>query len=183
MAGHPHIVLIGLRGSGKSSVGRLVAARLGRPFVDLDDLTPVLAGYSSVRRAWAAVGEQGFRRAESVALRLVINLVDGPWVIALGGGTPTAPGAAELLRQAQLDGRIVVFYLRATAAELRRRMESVDNAHRPPLTSASSALDEVEAMLGGREGLYRMIAGDTIETGERSLRGVADRITELCRER
>ena len=62
------VILIGLRGSGKTTVGRALAARLGVSFCDLDDVTVRAMGASSVAEAWRAQGERGFREAEGRAL-------------------------------------------------------------------------------------------------------------------
>ncbi len=86
----PNLILIGLRGSGKSTIGRLAAARLGRAFVDLDDLTPRELGCSGVADAWARFGEAAFRTAEIAALKKVLALTDH--VIALGGERQMQPG-------------------------------------------------------------------------------------------
>ncbi|QKK09395.1 MAG: hypothetical protein HND58_15335 [Planctomycetota bacterium] len=102
---HP-LLLIGLRGSGKSTLGRLVAERLVADglvaaFSDLDDAVLARLGHATVAEAWNTLGEPAFRTAETACLRerVPAALDDGTpqVVVALGGGTPTAPGAAELL--------------------------------------------------------------------------------------
>jgi shikimate kinase len=92
----PATVLIGLRGSGKTTLGRLLAARRGVPFIDLDDRTVAGSGHASVSAFFRSAGEPAFRAAESLALQAVLAAPEGA-VIALGGGTPTAPGAQEAL--------------------------------------------------------------------------------------
>lgn len=79
------VVLIGMPGSGKSTVGRLLAARLGRPFCDLDELIEAGAR-SSVSEIFAAEAESGFRRREATALRAALG--EQRAVIAAGGGAP-----------------------------------------------------------------------------------------------
>lgn len=153
------IILIGLRGSGKTTLGRQLAIELRMPFVDLDDHTPGELGESDVRTAFSRFGEAAFRRAERAALERVLG--ERPCVLALGGGTPTAPGAAELLDQASRGGAAVV-YLRATAATLRARLERMDNTHRPSLTGAG-VLNEIDVVLAARDGLYRSLARYTVE--------------------
>jgi shikimate kinase/3-dehydroquinate synthase len=78
------VVLAGFMAAGKTSVGRLLAARLGRPFVDLDDEIEALAG-EPVQAIFAGRGEEAFRRLESEALARVLARNDGP-VLATGGG-------------------------------------------------------------------------------------------------
>lgn len=152
-----HLVLMGLRGSGKSTLGRLVAARAGRGFVDLDDRTPVIMGFDSVAAAWEARGETAFRAAEVEALRAA--LAEPAGVIALGGGTPTAPGAPELLRHS----RCVLVYLRCSPAELRERLSSHGvGANRPSLTG-KNPLDEIEDVFARRDPVYRALAEHAVE--------------------
>ncbi len=83
-AAGPHLFLVGMMGSGKSTVGRLCAAALDRPFVDLDAEVERLGG-RSIADLFAAEGEDGFRRRESEALAGVA--ASGvPSVVACGGG-------------------------------------------------------------------------------------------------
>src|SRR5689334_21642339 len=111
------LVLMGLRGSGKSTVGRHVAAWSGRPFIDLDERTARLLGGESVAAVWAEHGEAAFREAEGVALAEALGV--GGRVIAMGGGTLTEPGAVELLRRERDAGQCEVIYLSLTGATLR----------------------------------------------------------------
>ncbi|MCH7962234.1 MAG: hypothetical protein IIC49_07845, partial [Planctomycetes bacterium] len=88
------VLLMGLRGSGKSTIGREFAAASGRTFIDLDELTLVRLGTESVAEAWARFGESAFRAAEREELdRVLRSRPSGRTIVALGGGTPTAPGA------------------------------------------------------------------------------------------
>ena len=81
---NPQIYLTGFMGSGKSTVGPLVGARLGRRFLDLDDLIAERAG-RAIPAIFEAEGEAGFRRREADALRAV-SREDGRAVVATGGG-------------------------------------------------------------------------------------------------
>lgn len=167
----PNLLLIGLRGSGKSTVGRLTARRLGREFVDLDDLTPREMGYPSVAQAWAAGGEGAFREAETVALRKLLR--GAGQVIALGGGTPTNRESRGLIEEAQSGGGALVVYLRAPADVLRSRLEGADNADRPTLTGAGT-LEEIEAIFDQRDPTYRALADWVVEVGAMTLEQAAD---------
>ncbi|MCC6677071.1 MAG: AAA family ATPase [Phycisphaerales bacterium] len=160
-----NLLLIGLRGSGKSTIGRKLARRLARDFVDLDDLTPGEAGEATVTDVFTKQGEPAFRAAEARALAQALSR--DRQVIALGGGTPTAPGAAELLRKARADGRARLIYLRASAATLRMHLKDSHNAHRPSLTGRN-ILDEIDDLLAQRDGPYRAIADVIIETDGRA---------------
>lgn len=163
-----HLLFIGLRGSGKSTLGRALAAREGRRFLDLDVVTPAFLHCDSVAQAWSRFGEPAFRAAEVRALAAALR--DDPSVIALGGGTPTAPGAAEMIDSARDRGECTVVYLRCTPAELRARLATVDEAamrERPSLTGAP-ALDEIDEVFRARDALYRALATREI-SGVRSV--------------
>lgn len=174
-----HVILMGLRGSGKSTLGARVAMDLGLPFQDLDDLSARILGCERVRDAFARHGEPIFRHAERAALRQA--LAEPAHVIALGGGTPTAPGAADLLRAAAGRGSLLV-YLRASAPCLRARMEVEDNADRPSLTGIG-VLDEIPEILARRDPLYRDLAGEILEIDGMDLDACARRIVDMARSR
>lgn len=159
-----NLILLGLRGSGKSTLGRKLARRLAWPFIDLDHLTPGEAGEATVADVFQNQGESAFRAAEARALAKVLA-GDGQ-VIALGGGTPTVPGAVGLMEQARAAGRARLIYLRASAATLRRHLADARNAHRPSLTG-KGILEEVEDLLAQRDGPYRALADVVIETDGR----------------
>lgn len=163
----PNLVLIGLRGSGKSTLGRLVAERLGWAFNDLDDRTAAHLGHPTVAGAWAAAGEPGFRAAEVVVLRDALKETNT--VIALGGGTPTAPGAADLLRDAVASQCAITVYLRCSPDELRSRLAAGGGAgaNRPSLTGRG-ALEEIHEVYARRDPLYRSLATHTLDGADAS---------------
>jgi len=165
-----NLILIGLRGSGKTTVGRIAAQRLSRSFIDLDDETARSLGAGSLGAAWRAHGEPAFRLAETRSLRDVLQGRDR--VIALGGGTPTAPGAADLLREAQRAGRARVVYLWAPPAALRARLAGTDLSARPSLTG-DDPLAEMDRVLAQRDGLFRSLADVVLATDGHTAEEVA----------
>lgn len=150
---------MGLRASGKTTLGPKLAARAGTPFADLDDRTLELLGHPTIADAWRALGEPGFRDAEARALRAA--LTEPRSVLALGGGTPTAPGAADLLRTNTHAGTITLVYLHAPPDVLRARLREGD-ASRPSLTGGNM-LDEIDAVYRARDPLYRELAGLVVD--------------------
>lgn len=88
-------MLVGFMGAGKSSVGKLLAAELGLPFVDTDALIEERAG-ASIQRIFAASGERGFRREEKAAIKEVLAGPDA--VVALGGGALQDPTVRALVQ-------------------------------------------------------------------------------------
>jgi shikimate kinase len=164
------LVLIGLRGSGKSTLGERLAQRHKLRFVDLDVRTPAEFGVRSVAEAWATYGEAAFREAEVRALGRAI--AEDPDILALGGGTPTAPGAEDMIRA--LRGppgapRSRVVYLRAPAEVLAARLEAGGVTDRPSLTG-EDPIREIGAVLAFRDPLYRDLADDIVEVGALSER-------------
>lgn len=165
----PDLLLMGLRGSGKTTIGRALAALESRRFLDLDELTPRELSSPDVARAFADHGEPAFRAAEVLALARILDEQWGPEpgrVIALGGGTPTAPGAADLLQARERTGRIVLVYLRCPAGELRRRLmlpEAARHAAQRPSLTGAPMLDEIEEVFARRDPLYQRLATRVVE--------------------
>ena len=166
------ISLVGYRGTGKSTVGRIVADRLGRPFADADREVEALAG-RSIRSIFEEDGEAAFRHWEARALDgLASRLVGG--VLATGGGAVLAESNRRSLRDFGL-----VIWLTADADTLARRLmasrRGVDD--RPGLTPAGT-LAEIAGVLESRTPLYREVADLVVETAGRSTESVADAVLE-----
>ena len=171
----PLLLLIGLRCSGKTTLGQLAARVLRVPFQDLDPLALKRLGRATVTEAFERDGEDGWRRAESQALQEA--LVDGAGVLALGGGTPTAPGAAASIRSAQATGRARVALLHPGERELLRRL-ATGRGDRPRLDSSDAA--EVARLASERLPLYRSLADavlDTRLTSEACVQRLTDLVT------
>lgn len=174
------IILMGLRGSGKSTLGRQLAQRLGASFADLDDTTAAHMGASDAGAAIRAHGIKAFRDAESAALLRTLD--DAPGVLSLGGGTPTAPGAAEALRESARAGTVLV-YLHAPPTVLADRIRT-DPSDRPSLTGADPGADpgaEFAAVYLARDPLYRELAGAIIEVEHATPGELVEQIAELAR--
>jgi shikimate kinase len=154
------VMLMGLRGAGKSTIGQLLAQRLDCRCVDLDQLTLAAMGSLNVADAWRAHGEAAFRETESQALRDALD-IEQDLILSLGGGTPTAPGAADAMRRAVAVGSAFVVYLRADARTLGSRIASGD-ADRPSLTGADP-VEEMQSVLESRDELYRELADIEID--------------------
>lgn len=161
------IILIGLRASGKSTHGRTLAGKLRRRFVDLDDEVAMLLGVASAGDAIRQLGLDAFRAAEVRTLTrlLEVRTRRRPLVLALGGGTPTAPGAADLLTAARDDDRAQILYLRATVATLKSRLkaELADGAVDRPSITGADPVKEVGALFKARDPLYRELADAEID--------------------
>lgn len=177
MPGAAHIILLGLRASGKTTLGPPLAARLGCPFTDLDDRTLALLHCATASEAFRTHGEPAFRAAEVRALRETLS--HPRQVIALGGGTPTAPGAADLLRDAARAGAVLI-YLHAPPAALRDRLRGTDMANRPGLLG-TDPLAEIEALYAARDPLYRALATHTLDVGAQSQHEALSRLVTFAK--
>lgn len=177
----PLVVLLGLRGSGKSTVGPIVAAALGRDFVDLDPLTAGELGHATPAAALTALGEPAFRAGECRALASVLAQRPG-CVLALGGGTPTHAPSRELLERAAKPGPrapapAMLVYLHAPPAELSSRLAGTDTSTRPALLpGGGGVVAEVAELYARRDGLYRRLASAVVESAGRDAGEVAAEI-------
>ena len=145
------IVLMGARGCGKTTVGRLVASRLSVEFVDIDDVIVARAG-KTIRQIFAADGEPAFRDIESAALADALRWLDGR-VLSLGGGTVLRESNRDLLARSSAYR----YYLRCDPEQLHTRIVADPNtaANRPALTKLGGSVEEVRELSAIREPLYR----------------------------
>ncbi len=163
------IALMGLRGSGKSTLGAMLAHRLGRPFIDLDDVTAAtlreahgLDPASTIGDMFQSLGEPAFREAEAAALRGLLDAGEPTLILALGGGTPTAPGAAKAMQAAKETGRLRIVWLHLPPETLAARIESDDLSNRPALMGADP-VSEMHAVYEARRACFESLASETIE--------------------
>jgi shikimate kinase len=170
------IVLVGYRGSGKTTVGRRLADRLGLGFVDLDDRIVAAAG-KTIRAIFAEKGESAFRDLESRALAEALAESAGQSVVSLGGG---AIERAENRRVLRDSGRRVV-YLRCEVEELLRRISADPQTtlSRPNLTALGGGREEIAALLARREPWYREVADGEIDVTGLALNDVVARLVEM----
>lgn len=155
-----NVILVGFMGTGKSAVGRVLAKRLGRRLIDVDQLIEARAG-RSVAQVFAEQGEPYFRRRERAAIRWAARQSHA--VIATGGGAIIDPANLRVLRRA---GWIVC--LSASVQTLLRRLG--DAAHRP-LLAGPDRRRRIVALLRQRRPAYAQ-ADYTVDTTRRSVRTV-----------
>jgi shikimate kinase len=140
-----HLVLVGLPGAGKSTVGRIAAERLGCPFVDLDERIASRTG-KPVAEIFATRGEPAFRELEREAMDLA--LAGEPSVIAPGGGWAAQPG-----NLAAAEPRAILVYLAVSpAAAAARLARSADR----PLLAGGEHREMLDRLLVAREPFYRL---------------------------
>lgn len=152
----PKAVLVGLPGSGKSTIGCRLAKALGVGLLDTDVAIEQRTG-RSIADIFATDGEQEFRRIEEDVVRAALADHDG--VLSLGGGAVTSPGV-----RAALAGHTVV-YLEISAAEGVRRTGG--NTVRPLLAGPDRA-EKYRALMAKRAPLYRRVATMRVDTNRRN---------------
>lgn len=165
---HLVIFLIGYRGTGKTTVARLLAENLGWDWIDADALLEARHG-RTIRQIFGEEGEPGFRDKEA---ELLVELCGNQkHVVATGGGVILRPDNRNRLKTAGL-----VVWLTADAATIWQRIQkdSSTNERRPNLTVGG--LSEVEELLRVREPLYRECADLVISTVSRSPEEIAGSI-------
>jgi shikimate kinase len=175
---HTNILLIGYRSSGKTSVGKCLAGRLGLPFFDTDGLISRRTG-KSVKEMVVEKGWEGFRREEKVAIKGLTFLTGS--VVALGGGAAMDPGNVAVLKE---KGSFVWVWLAADTETIVERMgkDSATEEQRPPL-SDGNALNETAALLKEREPVYRVLANIIVDTAGKSVEEIAEEIMKLVAEK
>jgi shikimate kinase len=162
-----HLVLVGLMGAGKTSVGRRCAQRLDRPFVDTDDLVETATGMR-VAEVFETQGEETFRAIERTAVADAAASPE-PLVIACGGGAVLDPESRRALRAAGL-----VVWLRASPEVLGGRVGRQPGT-RPLLRGAPPAAT-LERLAVLRADAYEAAAHEVVDTDNRTQDAVADAV-------
>ncbi len=152
------LALVGLSGAGKSTVGRLLAARLGWPLRDTDALVVARAGRTAAQ-IFAEDGEARFRELEGAAL--AETLEDGPAVVATGGGIVLRAENRALLR-----ARARVVWLDAPSDALLARLLAHDE--RRPLLDGADPAARLEELRAARAALYAEVAHQRLGAAGRS---------------
>jgi len=161
------LLLVGMMGAGKSTVGRAVASRLGWPHRDTDAEIVRRAG-ATVPELFAARGEPAFRRLESEVLAAVLT-EPGPCVVSVGGGAVLDPGNRAALGRA---GTVV--WLRARPATLAGRVGS--GRGRPLLGGPDGAAGALARIEAERRAVYAEVATAVVDVDELDTAAVADRV-------
>lgn len=160
-----NLVLIGLMGVGKTTVGQLLAARLGRPFVDTDALVEAEEGVS-IGEIFVARGERHFRQLEAAMVRHVAALRGQ--VIAVGGGAVLDPANVTQLRS---TGDLVL--LDGDPGELADR---VGDGTGRPLLEGGAASERLARLRMERAAAYSDAASGVVDTSGRSAAEVAEAV-------
>lgn len=176
--GAGHVVLVGMMGSGKSTVGRRLANSIGIPFVDTDAELVATTG-RDIPTWFAASGEAAFREAEAAVVASICARAESH-VVATGGGVVVAAATRELLA----DSRHVVVWLRASPAFLASRVtRKPDDGRRPLLGDDARA--NLERLDAERRDRYASVADVVIDVepvmhpGDHPKQQIADLVLDV----
>lgn len=160
-----NLVLLGMMGSGKTTVGLCLSKKTSRPLLDTD--AEIVKTHGEIKRIFAEHGERYFRELErGLAERL--SKTDGQ-IIATGGGFVLEPKNAENLRK---NGTLV--YLRATAQTLEKRLKK--DGERPLLEGEESLSEKIARLLIERGARYESLADVVVDVDGKSVEEVAEEI-------
>jgi shikimate kinase len=171
---HDKIILTGFRATGKTTVGKMLAERLGLLFLDMDRL--LVERHGPINEIVAGKGWAFFREKEEELLSELVGR--SGLVIATGGG---AIMHTEVWRQLKESGLVV--WLTAPAAEIQKRLQhDAATAHQRPALTGNDALQEVTALLIEREPLYRAGSHLQLETTGADPRQLVEKIINSLRD-
>ena len=166
------IVLVGLMGSGKTTVGKRIAQELGYSFVDSDDVVASAAG-KTVREIFAQDGEAAFRKHESDVIRTVLTNETASVVLATGGGAVISSENRSLISEAASH----VVWLDASVEDLVVRTKS--GLARPLLDGDAAAT--LQSLSSQRSAWYDEVATVRIDTRGKSVTKVCSAVLEAIR--
>jgi shikimate kinase len=164
----PHLILVGLPGVGKTTIGRAAARQLSRKFLDFDEEIEKRSGMN-VREIFRLKGEEHFRALEFALTRELS--ASGGMVLAPGGGWITQPGSVELLRSA---GRII--YLRASPEAVAKRLKRVETR---PLLAGRDPVVALRELYAKRRALYET-ADIVLDTERLARQQLITKLVELA---
>lgn len=175
-----HLFLAGFMGTGKSAIGREVAARLGWGFVDLDQLVVTLC-HRSIPEIFEHEGEDAFRNYESRALRLAV--ISPHSVIALGGGTPMRRGNANIIRATGrtwlLTAKVEVIWARVRHETSQRPLlAGIAGASGPEGPTRDEFRGVIEPLMRAREEAYSRISDHVLDSSDKPIGDLADQILD-----
>ena len=167
-----NIIIIGMRGVGKSTVGRALAKRLKFRFIDIDDEIERREGLK-IKEIVEREGWESFREKETEFLKYLLEKETKKAVISCGGGI-----VLKEINRRYLKRLGAVFYLKANLESLLKRAKFDDK--RPPISS-NDLRTELETLLKQRESYYKNLADFTINTDNKTLEEVVYEMEQIWR--
>ncbi len=170
-----HLYLTGFRGTGKTSVGTILAEKLSRPLVDLDSEIESTAK-QTIREIFANGGESLFRDLESQSLAF---LADKPAsIISLGGGAVLRPSNREIIAETGL-----AVWLDADAETIAARIDAdTTTAERRPALTQLSNIEEIRTLLDQRRPIYEQVAVLRLDTTNKSVTEIAEEVADWFKD-
>jgi shikimate kinase len=172
-----NIVLIGFRCTGKTSVGRALAEKLERDFIDADDFLEERQGHS-IARIFEVGGEKLFRRLEREVIRELGERDD--LVLAVGGG---AVMDRRNVRDLKRNGVLVLLECDPETIYERMTRDPRTTSQRPALTAEKELRAEIDSLLAKRRPYYHKAADLTVDSSRWGAAELADKIIELCQQK
>jgi shikimate kinase len=171
-----NFIFMGYRACGKTTVGRIMAKKLQRPFFDTDHLVQERTG-KTIREIVESRGWEAFRESERAVIAEIAGL-DG-CIIALGGGAVLDQRNVEKLKR-----KGFFFWLSADEGTIRERLlkGQASDAQRPPL-SGTDASAEIAAVLKARTDIYRQLADRIVDASRRTVEEIAAEIDDFLKIR
>jgi shikimate kinase len=158
--------LVGMMGSGKSTVGAAAAARLGVRFYDTDVMVSDMTR-RTIADLWASEGERAFRRWETLAIE---NVPGDACIAAAGGGAVIEPANRQIMRTS------TVVWLQCDPIELARRLRGATDR---PLLHDGEPEERLISILHERSGMFERLADHVIDTTDLSAADAVDRVVSL----
>ena len=166
-----NIVLMGYRGCGKSSLGKKIASKTWKDFIDTDEKVRDRFDGATIAEIWEAHGEPAFRTAEAEVVAEAMN--ESNAVIALGGGTLMSADARAAVEAAS-GGKKIYLHCRAAVLAERIAADPAGTGNRPGLTEGSSGAadpDEIAKVLEERDPVYREVSDAVLDVTYLDLEG------------
>lgn len=172
-----NIILLGYRGSGKTTIGKALAEQLWKTFVDVDAHICKWFGGLTIAEIWKQHGEPAFRATEVQVTCELLQRHDQ--VIALGGGTVMQEQARKAVKDAVNTVRI---YLYCEPEELLRRItgDAGTATARPSLTALGGGIEEIKSVLAQRDPVYRDVADKVFDVTHVSADDAVRHIIQRC---
>ena len=167
-----HIVLCGMMGCGKTTIGKALSARLQMPWQDTDD--EIVAKHGAIAEIFNRFGEARFREIETSVLQELLQKERS--VLSVGGGLVLRQENVALIKE-----KCVVIFLHATVETLERRL-CVDTS-RPLLQGDTPLFDRIQALLKERAPIYESVADFTVTVDKKSVSEIVEEIVSIMKEK
>ncbi len=160
-----NIILVGMMGAGKTTVGKMLARQLGKTFIDCDEEIQKRTGVK-ISHIFDVEGEEGFRVRESAVIHELIKLDN--IILATGGGAVLKPDNRDILKK---NG--VVIYLKSGVHDLWQRTR---HDHNRPLLQTANPRAKLQEIFEQRDSLYTAVADHIVHTGKQSVQTLIARL-------